>query len=50
MHFVYVCNNALYNKSYERTLVGFAYSTYSGLIVAGIVFLTILKYNQVPNI
>ena len=38
------------SKAMHSLPVGFAYSTYSGLIVAGIVFFTILKYNQVPNI
>jgi small multidrug resistance pump len=30
--------------------VGFAYSTYSGLTVTGVVLFALLKYNQVPNI
>jgi len=29
--------------------VGFAYSTYSGLTVTGVVF-AMLKYNQIPNL
>ena len=30
--------------------VGFAYSTYSGLTVTGVVLFGLIKYNQVPNI
>ena len=30
--------------------VGFAYSTYSGLTVTGVVLFAVLKFNQVPNI
>ena len=30
--------------------VGFAYSTYSGLTVTGVLVFAMLKYNQVPNI
>ena len=30
--------------------VGFAYSTYSGLTVTGVVLFAMLKYNQVPNL
>ena len=30
--------------------VGFAYSTYSGLTVTGVLVFAILKYNQIPNI
>jgi small multidrug resistance pump len=30
--------------------VGFAYATYSGLTVTGVVLFALLKYNQVPNI
>ena len=29
--------------------VGFAYSTYSGLTVTGVLMFAILKYNQTPN-
>ena len=29
--------------------VGFAYSTYSGLTVTGVVLFALFKYNQVPN-
>ncbi len=37
-------------KAMSSLPVGFAYSTYSGLTVAGVVFFAIIKYNQVPNI
>jgi len=30
--------------------VGFAYSTYSGLTVTGVVLFAVLKFNQVPNL
>jgi small multidrug resistance pump len=30
--------------------VGFAYATYSGLTVTGVVLFALLKYNQIPNI
>ena len=30
--------------------IGFAYSTYSGLTVTGVVLFALIKYNQVPNI
>jgi len=30
--------------------VGFAYSTYSGLTVTGVVLFAVLKFNQIPNI
>ena len=30
--------------------VGFAYSTYSGLTVTGVVLFGLIKYNQVPNV
>ena len=30
--------------------VGFAYSTYSGLTVTGVLLFAIIKYNQIPNI
>ena len=30
--------------------VGFAYSTYSGLTVTGVLIFAMLKYNQIPNI
>ena len=37
-------------KAMSALPVGFAYSTYSGLTVAGVVIFGMLKYNQVPNI
>ena len=36
-------------KAMHTLPVGFAYSTYSGLTVAGVVLFALLKYNQVPN-
>ena len=30
--------------------VGFAYSTYSGLTVTGVLIFAMLKYNQIPNL
>ncbi|MDA9678697.1 SMR family transporter [Candidatus Pelagibacter sp.] len=30
--------------------VGFAYSTYSGLTVTGVLVFAMIKYNQIPNI
>jgi len=30
--------------------VGFAYSTYSGLTVMGVLVFAMIKYNQIPNI
>ena len=30
--------------------VGFAYSTYSGLTVSGVLIFAMLKYNQIPNV
>ena len=37
-------------RAMQTLPVGFAYSTYSGLTVAGVVLFASLKYNQVPNI
>jgi small multidrug resistance pump len=37
-------------KSMQILPVGFAYSTYSGLTVVGVVLFALLKYNQIPNI
>ncbi len=37
-------------KAMHSLPVGFAYSTYSGLTVTGVVLFAFLKYNQVPNI
>lgn len=36
-------------KAMHALPVGFAYSTYSGLTVAGVVLFALIKYNQVPN-
>ena len=30
--------------------VGFAYSTYSGLTITGVLVFAMLKYNQIPNL
>ena len=37
-------------KAMSLMPVGFAFATYSGLTVAGVVLFGILKYNQVPNL
>ena len=37
-------------KAMDALPVGFAYSTYSGLTVTGVVLFGLIKYNQVPNI
>ena len=37
-------------KAMSALPVGFAYSTYSGLTVTGVVLFAMLKYNQIPNI
>jgi small multidrug resistance pump len=37
-------------KAMSALPVGFAYSTYSGLTVTGVVLFALIKYNQVPNI
>ena len=37
-------------KAMSALPVGFAYSTYSGLAVTGVLVFAMLKYNQVPNI
>ena len=37
-------------KAMHTLPVGFAYSTYSGLTVTGVVLFALLKYNQVPNV
>ena len=51
MYPFYVYYNVFNCKSYAcNTPVGFAYSTYSGLTVAGVVLFTILKFNKVPNL
>ena len=38
------------SKAMSALPVGFAYSTYSGLTVAGVVLFAMLKYQQIPNI
>tara|TARA_Y100001935_G_C17198516_1_gene453838 strand:- start:433 stop:768 length:336 start_codon:yes stop_codon:yes gene_type:complete len=38
------------SKAMSALPVGFAYSTYSGLTVTGVVIFALLKFNQVPNI
>ena len=37
-------------KAMHALPVGFAYATYSGLTVTGVVLFVLLKFNQVPNI
>ena len=37
-------------KAMDSLPVGFAYATYSGLTVTGVVMFALLKYNQIPNI
>ena len=37
-------------KAMSALPVGFAYSTYSGLTVTGVLLFAMLKYNQVPNL
>ena len=37
-------------KAMTALPIGFAYSTYSGLVVTGVVLFAVLKYNQIPNI
>ena len=36
-------------KAMQALPVGFAYSTYSGLTITGVVLFALIKYNQVPN-
>ena len=38
------------SKAMATLPVGFAYSTYSGLTVTGVLLFAVIKYNQVPNI
>ncbi len=38
------------SKAMSSLPVGFAYSTYSGLTVTGVLLFAMIKYNQVPNI
>ena len=37
-------------KAMHSIPVGFAYSTYSGLTVTGVLLFAMIKYNQIPNI
>ena len=37
-------------KGMSAIPVGFAYATYSGLTVTGVVLFAVLKFNQVPNL
>ncbi len=37
------------SKSMSSLPVGFAYATYSGLTVTGVLLFAILKFNQMPN-
>ena len=37
------------SKAMSALPVGFAYSTYSGLTVTGVLVFAMLKYNQIPN-
>ena len=38
------------SKAMHALPVGFAYSTYSGLTVGGVVAFAMIKYNQIPNL
>ena len=38
------------SKAMSVLPVGFAYSTYSGLTVTGVLLFAMIKYNQIPNI
>jgi len=38
------------SKAMSVIPVGFAYSTYSGLTIIGVLIFAILKFNQIPNI
>tara|TARA_B110000240_G_scaffold156286_1_gene173643 strand:- start:131 stop:466 length:336 start_codon:yes stop_codon:yes gene_type:complete len=37
-------------KAMSLIPVGFAYSTYSGLTVTGVLIFAMIKYNQIPNL
>jgi small multidrug resistance pump len=37
-------------KAMSSLPVGFAYSTYSGLTVTGVLVFAMIKYNQIPNV
>ena len=38
------------SKAMSTLPVGFAYSTYSGLTVTGVLVFAMIKYNQIPNL
>ncbi len=38
------------SKAMSTLPVGFAYSTYSGLTVMGVLVFAMIKYNQIPNL
>ena len=38
------------SKAMSALPVGFAYSTYSGLTVVGVLVFAMIKYNQIPNL
>ena len=38
------------SKAMSVLPVGFAYSTYSGLTVTGVLVFAMIKYNQIPNL
>jgi len=38
------------SKAMHALPVGFAYSTYSGLTVTGVLVFAMIKYNQIPNL
>ena len=38
------------SKAMSALPVGFAYSTYSGLTVTGVLVFAMIKYNQIPNL
>ena len=51
---MYFVNDVLLMFSLQKQChalpVGFAYSTYSGLTVTGVLVFAMIKYNQIPNI
>ena len=48
---LFICATMVCIARAMQTLpVGFAYSTYSGLTITGVVLFASIKYNQVPNI
>ena len=38
------------SKAMSALPVGFAYSTYSGLTIIGVLVFAMIKYNQIPNL